>query len=215
MPSDPSLILSLDTSAAHCAAALVSGDTVLDSKSEAMTKGQAERLIPMLQEILTESGKTWQDITRIAVCTGPGNFTGVRIAVATARGLALSLGIPATGVSSFESLAYGRKGPLTVTLDGRRGQVFTQDFHDGAVLGDPANAPVAAVSHAKPYLGFMADHFAKTTGGTSLGEGTVVDPVAVARCAARKPVTKTRPAPLYLRAADAALPADPPPEILP
>lgn len=209
------LVLGFDTSAAHCAAALVSGDTVLASASEAMTKGQAERLIPMLSELLEQAGKDWSDLDRLAVCTGPGNFTGVRIGVAAARGLALSLGIPALGVTGFAALAYGHSGPLTVVLDGRRGQFFTQDFLDGAETGKPANAAVAQVSHAKPVLGFMADELAKAAGSRSLGENTQVDPVALARIAAAKPVTGERPAPLYLRAADAALPADPPPVILP
>ena len=80
MPPKP-LILSFDTSAAHCAAALVSGDQILGSQSEALLKGQAERLIPMLEEVLEGAGKSWDDLDLIGVGVGPGNFTGVRIAV--------------------------------------------------------------------------------------------------------------------------------------
>ena len=67
-----------------------------------MTKGQAERLMPMLEEILAATGVGWRDLAAIGVGTGPGSFTGTRIAVAAARGLALGLAIPAVGVGQPE-----------------------------------------------------------------------------------------------------------------
>ena len=70
-----------------------------------MEKGQAERLMPLISELLAEAGVVLADVTAIAVGTGPGNFTGVRIAVAAARGLALGLGVPAIGVTRLEALA--------------------------------------------------------------------------------------------------------------
>ena len=185
----PKLILSFDTSAAHCAVALVCGDEILGSQSEALLKGQAERLIPMLEEVLTGAGKSWGDLDLIGVGVGPGNFTGVRIAVSAARGLALSLGVPAVGVSVFEALAFGTKGRLTVSRDARRGMVFSQTFEDGLPVGDPVMSEGAA-------------------------EDAAIDPVKVALCAAGKD-GGTPPAPLYLRSADAALPSDLPPTILP
>jgi tRNA threonylcarbamoyl adenosine modification protein YeaZ len=188
LPPKP-LILSFDTSAAHCAAALVSGDQILGAMSEPLLKGQAERLIPMLEEVLEGAGKSWGDLDLIAVGIGPGNFTGVRIAVSTARGLALSLGVPAVGVSVFEALAFDTKGRVTIARDARRGMVFSQAFEDGTPIGEPA----------------MAE-------GTA--EDASIDPVKIAFCAAGKD-SGTPPAPLYLRSADAALPSDPPPTILP
>ena len=74
-----------------------------------MDRGQAERLLPMLEEMLAEAGVGWRDLDGIGVVTGPGNFTGVRLAVAAARGLALALGIPAVGVTVFEALAAPRR----------------------------------------------------------------------------------------------------------
>lgn len=185
----PKLILSFDTSAAHCAVALVCGDEILASQSETLFKGQAERLIPMLEEVLKGAGKSWSDLDLIAVGIGPGNFTGVRIAVSTARGLALSLNVPAVGVSVFEALAFGTKGHVTVARDARRGMVFSQAFEDGLPVGEPV----------------MAER---------LAEDAPIDPVQIAFCAAGKDIG-TPPAPLYLRSADAALPSDPPPTILP
>ncbi len=185
----PKLILSFDTSAAHCAAALVSGDQILGAMSELLLKGQAERLIPMLEEVLEGAGKSWGDLDLIAVGVGPGNFTGVRISVSTARGLALSLGIPAVGVSVFEALAFGTKGYVTISRDARRGMVFSQEFEDGVPVGEPV----------------MAE---------GIADDAAIDPVKIAFCAAGKN-SGTPPAPLYLRSADAALPSDPPPTILP
>jgi tRNA threonylcarbamoyladenosine biosynthesis protein TsaB len=105
--SDRPLILAFDTSAAHCAAALLSGGRVRARREEAMAKGQAERLMPMLEEVLDEAGVAWAGLDAVAVCVGPGNFTGLRLSVAAARGLALSLGKPAVGVTRFEALAEG------------------------------------------------------------------------------------------------------------
>ena len=101
---DP-VALAFDTSAAHCAAALLSGDRVLGGMSEPMTKGQAERLMPILEEILAAAGVGWRDLAAIGVGTGPGSFTGTRVAVAAARGLALGLAIPAIGVGQAELTA--------------------------------------------------------------------------------------------------------------
>ncbi|MFZ1470880.1 MAG: tRNA (adenosine(37)-N6)-threonylcarbamoyltransferase complex dimerization subunit type 1 TsaB, partial [Paracoccaceae bacterium] len=134
MPSET--VLAFDTSAAQCAAALLLPDGRVVNRVEDMAKGQAERLIPLLTEVLAEAGLGWRDLTALGVCIGPGNFTGVRISVATARGLALALGIPAVGVTRLEALAHGLPRPLTVLEDARRGDVYAQEFRaDGA---DPA-----------------------------------------------------------------------------
>ena len=189
MPPKALLVLSFDTAAAHCAAALVSGDQILGAMSEPLLKGQAERLIPMLEEVLTGAGKSWSDLDLIAVGIGPGNFTGVRIAVSAARGLALSLGVPAVGVSVFEALAFGTTGRVTIARDARRGMVFSQIFEDGSPVGDPSMSEGVA-------------------------DDAVIDPVKIAFCAVGKE-GGVPPAPLYLRSADAALPSDPPPTMLP
>ncbi|WP_374646606.1 tRNA (adenosine(37)-N6)-threonylcarbamoyltransferase complex dimerization subunit type 1 TsaB [Tabrizicola sp.] len=197
-------ILAFDTSAAHCAAALLWQDGLI-LHDEAMEKGQAERLLPMLEEVLAEAGLGWSDLKALAVGTGPGNFTGVRIAVAAARGLALGLGIPAVGVTRLEALAHGLPRPLTVVEDARRGEVYVQRFDpDGerpARLA-PALAPVAG-----PVTGSAAGAMALPP-AMPLAE-------AIARIAAARAPGAPPPAPFYLRGADAAPPADPPPVILP
>ncbi len=213
MPSDP-LILGFDTSAAHCAAALVQGDTVLAAQSADMAKGQAEALLPMLEAVLAEAGKDWRDLTALGVGVGPGNFTGIRLAVAAARGLALALRIPAIGVTIFDARAHGLPRPLVVAEDARRGEVYVQEFAPDAAeatLLDPSDGVAFGDT---PVTGTGAAIFAKATGGAILPARYPLAE-AIARVAAtRLHTTQPRPAPFYLRAADAAPPSDPPPLIL-
>ena len=102
-------VVVFDTSNQYIAAALYIGKQKVRSIIEFMPRGQAERLMSLLNELLEVASLDWSDIAKIGVCTGPGNFTGIRIAVSAARGLALGLEIPAIGISSFEAtlLGYG------------------------------------------------------------------------------------------------------------
>ncbi len=197
-------ILAFDTSAAHCAAALLLQGRVIQ-RLEPMEKGQAERLIPLLEEVLAEGGIGWRDLRALAVGTGPGNFTGVRIAVAAARGLALGLGIPAVGVTRLEALAHGLPRPLVVIEDARRDQVYVQLF-----------------TPAGPGPAHLADRIvpACPATGSAAGPGALPPAMplveAIARIGAERAASpQPRPSPFYLRGADAVPPADPPPVILP
>ena len=210
------MILAFDTSAAHCAAAVVQGDRILAAREEPMATGQAERLMPLLAEVLAEAGAGWGDVVRIGVGTGPGNFTGVRIAVAAARGLALGLAVPAVGVTRFEALAHGLPRPLAVVEDARRGEVYLRVFDaDGggdALLLDPSDLPQALDDVA--LTGSAAAQAEALTGGRVLAPAMPLA-VAIARIAAAAPVPGPRPAPVYLRAPDAAPPRASPLAILP
>ncbi|MFC3181488.1 tRNA (adenosine(37)-N6)-threonylcarbamoyltransferase complex dimerization subunit type 1 TsaB [Cypionkella sinensis] len=195
----PELILAFDTSAAHCAAALLSGDRIW-LKSEAMDKGQAERLMPLITELLAEAGKALADVTAIGVGTGPGNFTGVRISVAAARGLALGLAVPAIGVTRLEAAAFGLPRPVTVVEDARRDEVYVQRFAaDGP---GPAQIMAAGVVVEGAVAGRDGLH--------SLPIAEAIARIAATRAGTAQP----RPAPFYLRGADAAPSSDPPPVIL-
>ncbi|MFM7334532.1 MAG: tRNA (adenosine(37)-N6)-threonylcarbamoyltransferase complex dimerization subunit type 1 TsaB [Tabrizicola sp.] len=197
-------ILAFDTSAAHCAAALLLPGGLIQ-RVEPMEKGQAERLVPLLEEVLAEGGIGWADLKAIAVGTGPGNFTGVRISVAAARGLALGLGIPAVGVTRLEALAYGLPRPVVIVEDAKRGQFYVQLFTPEG----PGTAHLAdRVVPVCPATGSAA--------GEAALPPTVPLAEAIARIGAERAMTlQPRPAPFYLRGADAAPPADPPPVILP
>jgi tRNA threonylcarbamoyladenosine biosynthesis protein TsaB len=199
-------VLAFDTAVAHCATALLLPDRVI-ARCEPMEKGQAERLMPLLEEVLAEAGIGWRDLGTLAVGTGPGNFTGVRIAAAAARGLALGLGIPAVGVTRLEALAYGLPRPLRVIEDTRRGEVYVQDFlPDGC-----SPARIAQAGTVPP----LANVTGSAAGPQALPPAVPLA-VAIAQIGAvRAADPQPRPAPFYLRGADAAPPADPPPVILP
>jgi len=197
------LILAFDTSASHCAAALVSGDRVLAARAEEMGRGQAERLMPMLEEILAAEGAVWRDLAALGVGIGPGNFTGVRISVAAARGIALGLGIPAVGVTGFDACAHGEPRPLWVAIEAARGMVYlprhgadTTDTPDlrTAAATEALDAPLRWLSDMAPAL--LATHIARIAGE-------------------RRHLPLPRPAPLYLRPADAAPMREAPPVLLP
>jgi tRNA threonylcarbamoyladenosine biosynthesis protein TsaB len=192
-------VLGFDTSAAHCAAGLFWVGRTMPSRYEEMQRGQAEALMPMLEELLSEAGLGWRDLGAIGVGTGPGNFTGIRISVSAARGLALGLGVPAVGVSAFDLLAHGQgDGPLLLTLPAPRGQAYAQRFEGGV--------PVAA-----PDL-IEAGPVASTPYGP--GTGSLIAQIAARRLAgATAPLP--RPAPLYVRPADAAPMRDAAPVMLP
>lgn len=202
MPSDP-LILAFDTSAAHCAAALLSGNTVLAERTELMTRGQAERLMPLLQEILAEANRTWRDLDAIGVGVGPGNFTGIRIGVSAARGLALGLSIPAVGITGCEARSKTSVQTDLVAIPAPRNQVY---------LCNPTNPST------DPLL--MTQDEAQQT-ALSLGRSLITDTtpqqiaVAIAEITAtRWQTTTTSPAPLYVRPADAAPSRDKPPVLI-
>lgn len=211
------LTLAFDTSAAHCAAALLSGDRVLAERLVPMQKGQAENLFPLLEGILGDAGKHWRDLTYIGVGIGPGNFTGIRISVAAARGLALSLAIPAIGVSIFEAQAHGLPRPILSLLDARRGKLYAQHLpQTGAAFA--AKTLTIAETEAMLSTTKLAAVGLPDTSAMSENSPRPVAPlaVAIAQIATMRAMsgTQPRPAPLYVRQADAAPPKDPAPVIL-
>ena len=208
--SQAPIVLAIDTSAAHCAAALLWGGTApglsevnrIVTHSEPMAKGQAERLLPMVEELLAQHSLTLSDLSVLAVGIGPGNFTGIRIAVSLVRGLALGLKIPAIGVSGFAATARAGKLPIPywALLNAPRGQFYGQRFPDGT----PRNLAADEIAGLD----------APTLNGSDLAPAALV--AAIAEVAYNTPTQSApRPAPLYLRPADAAPPSDPPPTILP
>jgi tRNA threonylcarbamoyl adenosine modification protein YeaZ len=186
-------LIAFDTSAAHCAAALLLGDRIITRVDE-MAKGQAEHLMPMLEEMLGAEHLTWADLDGIGVGVGPGNFTGIRISLAAARGLALGLGKPAIGVNGFEARAYQEPRPLTATIPAPRDHSYAQDFDvDGTPSAPVLRAEIAGLQKSPAQL-----------------------ITATAQIAASHLGTDTpRPAPMYIRSADAAPPRDPAPVLLP
>jgi len=215
------LVLGFDTSAAHCAAALVHDGRILAERSEPMARGQAERLFPLLEELLAGAETGWGELDRIGVGIGPGNFTGTRIAVAAARGLAMSLDIPALGVSGFEALAHALPRPVLTSIDGRGGRCYLQIFHASGPdtpftwTGAPENLPPLPTGCT--VTGHDADRIAALAGAAAAPAvsqpATPLAP-AIATIALAAPADAPPPAPLYMRPADAAPPRHAAPVIL-
>lgn len=219
MLPDPKL-LAFDTSAAHCAAALLLGDRIITRVDE-MAKGQAEHLMPMLEELLAGEGMVWPDLDAIGVGTGPGNFTGIRISVAAARGLALGLGKPAIGVSHLTAQTYGLDGPLLSCRDARRDRAYVQGFggatDEPALLVDLTPDALSAfqTSPAPKVVGDNAEQIATLLGCQPVAPTCLAIEGTARIAAAQIGLDHGRPAPLYIRSADAAPPRDPAPVLLP
>lgn len=201
--SEP-LILSFDTSSNQCGAALLRGRAVLGYCTEDMARGQAEKLMQICDALMSGAGCGFSDLDAIGVGVGPGNFTGIRISISAARGLALGLNIPAVGVSAFDALRFGHEGPCGCAIDARRNQIYLQTFGEDGYAAEPVLADASNVpSHSGPLIG---------QGGIAPRHPREIAISHLARV--RYSQDTTRPAPLYLRPADAAPARDAPPKIL-
>ncbi len=206
----PALVI--DTCLAACQVAAFDGARMIAGASEPMERGHQERLAPMAAEVMAAAGLGFADLGRIAVTLGPGSFTGLRVGLAFAKGLALAAGLPLAGVGTLEALAMsaGAGGVAAGVIDARRGLVYLQAFAGAAPLTAPeamtlAGARLALARVAPGQLRLIGPGAALL--GPALPHAVVIDLAApdlaalgrLAATAARDPA----PRPLYLRAIDA------------
>ncbi|HEY0650256.1 tRNA (adenosine(37)-N6)-threonylcarbamoyltransferase complex dimerization subunit type 1 TsaB [Phenylobacterium sp.] len=207
------LVLGLDTCLNACSVAVVDGGRTIAHRTEVMARGHQERLAPMALAAMADAGLAFDRLERIGATVGPGSFTGLRVGVAFAKGLASALAIPAVGVGSLEALAAEAPGLVAAAIDARRDQLYLQVFEDGVALMAPDVLPVGvaaarlvelAMGRKLTLVGSGAPLLADAAPGarTIMPEGC--DARHVARLAAAKSPTPIRP--LYLRAPDAKLP---------
>lgn len=207
-------ILALDTSGPYCAVALLSGGACLESLAEDMPRGQAERLLPLAQEVLARHDMVMRDLDAVAVGIGPGNFTGIRISVAAARGLALALEIPAVGVSTLDAMALDA-GFVVTAIRAPADMLYSQCPGGATVLSALEDMPLPPARAEACVIGYRADEIAARTGGCPAAPRYPLAE-AIARKAKRRRHNDhlVAPAPLYIRAADAAPMREAPPVIL-
>ena len=193
MASD-TVVLAFDTSGPFCAAAVLINGEFTACRADDMARGQAEAIMDMIEDVLTTSGVTLQDVSRIGVGTGPGNFTGIRISVSAARGFALSLGIPAIGVNGFDATLYGHGEDTVACLPAIRDQIYFSGHGLNPQLDDRDQA-------------------------AELGRPLIdrPDPAQLVKNIARIAENADRfdrPVPMYVKPADAAPARDLPPKVL-
>ncbi|MEM6619931.1 MAG: tRNA (adenosine(37)-N6)-threonylcarbamoyltransferase complex dimerization subunit type 1 TsaB [Pseudomonadota bacterium] len=176
------------------------------TRVERLQTGQGERLFPLIDEVLAEAKLARTDLARLVVSTGPGNFTGTRIGVAAARSMAVALSVPAVGVSRLQALAALVPGAQRVGVAAYRGHSYVQGCSAGALVGAPGLLTDAALEdgtnlHHDGTIDGFSPHPLEDVIGSMAAIGAAADPA-------------TRPAPLYLRAPDAAAPTEATPAIL-
>ena len=193
------MILAFDTSSAACTAALFEDGRCIARADEAIERGHAERLVPMLAELL--DGRRPD---RILVGVGPGSFTGIRVAIAAAHGLAIGWDCAIGGMSSLALLAAGAKGEVGVAVTGGHGELFIQQF-DAALrpqsqLHNATPGAAALLISAQLIIGSGAAALVAARGSGEAREGF---PAAANALRLPEDLRSLPPKPIYARAPDA------------
>ena len=208
-------ILAVDTALGACSVAVLDGGTVLAHQFIEMTRGHAEALAPMVDEAMRCSGIAFGALDRLAVTTGPGTFTGQRVGLAFMRGLRVGLKKPLVGVTTLEVMAAATEARRAAAIhDAKRDEAYLSLWENGATVLEPVVMLFAdAILRIRAFGPSALCGTGASKAGEVLGpEFTITDirqPDAlwVARLAMARPVPQLPPAPLYLRAPDAKLPA--------
>jgi len=186
-----SVLLAIDTAAPRLQLAVLRDGDRVETLSEDMATGQAERLFPAIDELFSRAAIAYADLTRVAVTTGPGSFTGLRIGLSAARGLGLARGIPVLGIPSLAALSLAIAGPSAVLLDAKRGEAYLQIFTaPGVPAGEAALLPMDSARELVPQ-------------GADLITSPYVDIAALARFAREADPDAYPPEAAYIRDADA------------
>ena len=149
----PGVILAIDTCLPACSVALTDGEAVW-SHREVIGTGHAERVAPMVAALFEAAGAAPAALSRLVCTVGPGSFMGARVGISLAKGLALPASVPCVPITTTEAIALGRPLPLTVLIDARRGQTYTQRFGEGATdLALLPYAEAATLAEGGPVAG--------------------------------------------------------------
>jgi tRNA threonylcarbamoyl adenosine modification protein YeaZ len=214
-------VLAIDTALEACSAAVLDTEDagIAVRESLPMVRGHAEALIPLIARVLDRSQLTFAEIDRIAVTTGPGSFTGLRVGIAAARGLALATGKPAVGLSTLAAyaaplIAADDTLPVVAVIDARHDHVYLQVFGPGGrTIVTPRLVPLrealrVGATGAPRLIGTAANLLAAAwpageRAPASVDARRAPDIDWVARLGAAAADTGSPPKPLYLRAPDA------------
>ena len=200
------MLLAFDTSSAACTAALFDGTgTCIARADEVIGRGHAERLVPMIAELM--NGRS---ADRILVGVGPGSFTGIRVAIAAAHGLAIGWNAELSGMNSLALLAAGAgsSGPIATAVAGGHGELFVQQFDGLSIqpdssLSNAAPAQAAGLTSSNLVVGSGAEQLVRARGW---GEARVLLPSAANALRLPEPLRTLEARPVYARAPDARVP---------
>lgn len=217
------IVLGLDSATAACSAAIWRDGRILARRFREMDRGQAEVLVPMAQTVVAEAGLRFFDLHRVGVTVGPGAFTGLRIGLAAARGIALAAGAELIGVTSLAAVAAAAfaeavppAGPLLVALETKRADLYAQLFAvDGSPMTDAfVSAAAGLAAHLAACPAAIAGDGAQSALAAFAASGLAApqrlaagspDAAVVAALVGERPETHVAPEPVYLR----------PPEVTP
>ncbi len=234
------LVLALDSAMSACSAALWAADLRAPSAQslygrtlarvvQPMERGHAEALMPMVERVMAEGGRAYAELDLVAATVGPGAFTGIRIGLAAARGIALAAQKPCAGVTTLEVLAaaaqVAHEGAVLAAVESRRADVFVQAFDaSGAPLGEAAALPPEGLAEfvraRKLAPGFVIAGDGAARAAAALARAgleaaicesaRVPDPILVAAIAAGRHgrASALLPKPFYLRAPDVTFPKE-------
>ncbi|MFT4000108.1 MAG: tRNA (adenosine(37)-N6)-threonylcarbamoyltransferase complex dimerization subunit type 1 TsaB [Rhizobium sp.] len=206
------IVLALDTAGVDCAAAVYDSgsDSVMGEVTETIGRGHAEHLMHVVDEALAKADVALSAVERVVVTVGPGSFTGIRIGVAAARGFALSLNVPAVGITTLEVMAATARAQnpgksVLAAIDAKREEIYLQSFDaDGNPLDEARAVTIGeARAIAAGFDGIVTGTAVARLSDAPPAERPDAFPIAiVARLGAGKPAGE-RPKPLYLRGPDA------------
>src|SRR6266481_8777429 len=215
------LILAIDTALEACAAAVLDTDAnkLIARESQAMKRGHAEALMPLIARVMKQSGLPFSAFDRIAVTTGPGSFTGLRVGLSAARGIALAAGKPVVGLTTLSAYAApvvseNGEHPVISAIDARHDHIYFQAVSaDGGPLIRPRVAPIEEALEASrfgaPHLvgnaaRILADRWpAHASPPSSVNAQAAPDIAWVAWMGAAIDPDTAPPRPYYLRPPDA------------
>jgi tRNA threonylcarbamoyladenosine biosynthesis protein TsaB len=215
-------LLAVDTALGACSCAIVDDARILAHRFEIMDRGHAERLAPMVDEAMRQSGLAFADLQGLAVTTGPGTFTGQRVGLAFMRGLRVALKIPLTGITTLEAMATAAIAQTNTAYgaalhDAKRNEVYFELLHEDQTL---IPSTIATFEEAMSAISRITQNAKLAFAGTAAeaaainypGEAIVSaarqpDALWVARIALTRQASDEAPKPLYLRPPDAKLPA--------
>lgn len=219
--------LFFDTALDHLTAGLAQGERVIAKHCEPCPRGHADRLVPLLRDLMAASGVGFGDLEGIGCTRGPGTFTGIRSGIAAARAMGLAADLPAVGVPTLDALARtvitGRsaEAPVTAAIDARRGELYLRHFRpDGTPVGPPLRSAAETAGSLCPEGMRLLVGSGATILRDILGRGIprpdISTPSPEALAVTLSQALRGRrghgytsgPKPLYLRPADATPPAD-------